>query len=630
MLDRKGGLVQAREEASISSPEAIRPRVVQWSVWLIFALMLGAFHLLMRQYFLTANGTIGHDYSRVLPELLDGVFWFHNNGLAAVEWFSPGFCGGLPVFGMPDSRYYSVAQILAFAMDPIQSTYLTILLFASVGFWGFYCLLRGCFATSWQAAALAGTLFMFNGCFFHRMVVGHFPFHFMMLMPWISYFLMRPLDGGRRGIILDGAIAGSMLAYGVYSGMVHLLLPTGLALLGMAAIKRLVVGNLDRFWSRSLMAVGVSIGLSAAKLCAGLLVLTHLSRSEYTLPGFITLLGALHVLLSSLFMSPPNISDWAQPLLTQLEWGLDRHEWEFGVTLIPAVIVFAAMIGGFASPANGSPKRYRFQRLNIGAVCWFLVLFLVLILPLAVNIYTPSWNHLLKEIPIIKSSSTLLRWFVVYIPLVILLACAVFDRISPEAGHRTMVLVIALIAVVATNALKDRSFYANQAFYDPSPIIDAWYKLPRRVEGAYMDRIADDSEGHPREYLLLAPIDDRIAEHASQMLCRNPLFGYTAETFPQKTMHAGPVMDEQGGVLNLKNPACYNFPAENNCQPGDHFRLDQRDAALAFAQYRPFNFAVPGIQTACNVLTLLTLAALLATLAWLGCCGLLRRVRPSS
>jgi hypothetical protein len=72
------------------------------------------------------------------------------------------------------------------------------------------------------------------------------------------------------------------------------------------------------------------------------------------------------------------------------------------------------------------------------------------------NYYTPQWNTLLKHLPILKSSSLLIRWVSLYIPVVILLAAVWFDRtVSPPPYQPTMVL-LSLAVVVLLNAAAPR------------------------------------------------------------------------------------------------------------------------------------------------------------------------------
>jgi hypothetical protein len=85
--------------------------------------------------------------------------------------------------------------------------------------------------------------------------------------------------------------------------------------------------------------------------------------------------------------------------------------------------------------------------------------------------------------------------------------------------------------------------------------------------------------------------NDLVATGLSQLRCYNPAFGYALEKFPRKTLHRGSIFEVVDGRLNLKDPACYVFPAENGCSPGDHFRLARKGDAERFSQYRTHPFA---------------------------------------
>ena len=66
--------------------------------------------------------------------------------------------------------------------------------------------------------------------------------------------------------------------------------------------------------------------------------------------------------------------------------------------------------------------------------------------------------------------------------------------------------------------------------------------------------------------------------------------------------------------FNMKNPACYVFPDENNCAPGDHFRVDQKEELLSFTSYKGYEFNMPKTQYIANWVSLITI---------LMCCGFL-------
>jgi hypothetical protein len=74
-------------------------------------------------------------------------------------------------------------------------------------------------------------------------------------------------------------------------------------------------------------------------------------------------------------------------------------------------------------------------------------------------------------------------------------------------------------------------------------------------------------------------------------------------------------MEASQGFLNVKNPACYLFPKENVCEPGDHFRVSEIDAATSFLHYKPFAFRKPLYADVADMISLITLLVLLSTMA---------------
>lgn len=543
---------------------------------------------------------MGHDYSFVLPNLLDGYFWIKRNGLFEPFWFTPAFCGGQPVMGDQGSTFYSVTQLLTLMVDPIASVYLTVLLFASLGFWGFYLLLRSCFGTSTQAAVLGGALFMFNGFFIYRMMVGHLTFHAVMLIPWIAYFLLLPTKVSVSTILLAGVAAGSMFAYGAYSGLSFMLLPCALAVLTIICIHRFAGHKSSDLAQRSLVAALVATGLSAAKLEAVFSFLQHFPRSDYSLPGFASTWDATRLLFSALFFAPIDIAQQAEPLLANAQWALLRHEWEYGVTWVPLLIILAgtALVIGRMRGAN--PK------LNSAKWRWLSLLGLILIVPLALNIYTPEWNALLKQVPVVKSSSTLLRWFLIYIPVVIIFSVLLLDKISSLINLRNGILACALLTLIAITAFKDRAYYQSQP-YNPRTIVGAWWNASKVQPGIQRITALVDENGHVQ---MEGQGNDMVAAGGSQLACYNPIFGYRLEHFPVKSLHPGPVLEERDGLLNIKNPACYLYPKQNRCTPGDHFTAAQLGEAQTFANYRPYPFEFSTAQKIANWITRITLTLL--------------------
>ena len=52
-------------------------------------------------------------------------------------------------------------------------------------------------------------------------------------------------------------------------------------------------------------------------------------------------------------------------------------------------------------------------------------------------------------------------------------------------------------------------------------------------------------------------------------------------------------IDLTNGEFNMKNPACYIFPKENNCEIGDHFNYEQLNELKQFTEYKGYDFKTP-------------------------------------
>jgi hypothetical protein len=146
--------------------------------------------------------------------------------------------------------------------------------------------------------------------------------------------------------------------------------------------------------------------------------------------------------------------------------------------------------------------------------------------------------------------------------------------------------------------------------YDGAPIVAAWHQggviaittLARADTGGANGPVPHNA-------------NNAIADGASQLRCLQPAFGYWLERFHVGALHPGPVLAPAApGVLNIKNPACYLFPAANGCQPADEFRDDQASAAVAFAAYRSFPFVRPLMQVAAGWVNFVALVALFVAL----------------
>lgn len=570
-----------------------------------FILLLLCYHLIFGSYFPNFRGKFGHDYSLLLPALLDGYFWFKNNSFFDVPWFTPSFCGGQPYFADVQSGYYSVAQFLTFFFNPQASIYLSTLVFASLGFWGMYLLLRQIFKTSSETAFLAASLFMFNGFYIHRMMVGHFGYQGFMLIPLVAFLLLNVNSVNNEktkfSAIFSTSLAGVLVGYWLQSGLTSLMIPVALTVLAIAALSQF--GNWQSFLCRSIGTILIALALSASKLVAGFAFMGNFERSHYLLPGFKGLFIELKLIFITLFFPTADIENTAFANLANMQWALTHHEWEFGVTFIPLLIIllsWAIRLWKRLNPYESGLEKH-------SATNWIALglLTIILLLPIALNFYTPEWNAILKKTPLLKSNSTLTRWWLIYVPIVIIYAAISFEKLTFLTKYRSHFVVSSVIVIIILNLVKDQMYYDMQN-YNANTVLEAYQKTAVSSTPPEIHDV-DIAVGH-------VDGNDMLTLGISQLACYNPSFGYRLENLPFKTLHPGSIFDQTNGYLNLKNPACYVYPSENKCQPGDHFKVTQKAEAELFAQYKPFAFNIPLKQKIANVITELALVFVICIL----------------
>ena len=563
----------------------VRTEIVTLLAVLIAMLLLfGGIYLRLMP---SINNTIGDDYSLHFPNLLSGYYWYLNNGLFSIPWFSPSQCGGVPFFADPNVGYYSVPQLLTFLVSPLLALQITFVIFAMMGFLGAYSLMRISFRASMPATLLAATLFMFNGFYAHRMLAGHLTYHSFMLLPVLASAMLPPPNVVGVSVsmkVLRVGIAALCFAYMFQSGMVHIIPPALLAFLVIWLLYALIFG-----WSwfplLSLLVAGLlALAISASKLTAELAFLSNFPRDNYPLPGIREFPALATLAFRMLFFSvPERISGYALGAL------VGRHEWEYSVSPAPLLFILGAILAFI-------PRIRRWPVISLYRVVLSGAIILLLLIPLVLNWYQPTWNALLKGLPYFANSVTLFRWFSAYILVAVLLGALALDRLPLSATRlqiqRAVCAALGIGIMLAANYYADWSYYHRQ-YYWITPIETGYAEATATHSVPPITRIAVEVINGKSSIQSVLRGNDVLIEGYSQLRCYQPLFGYWLENFPVETLHVGSAMDRSEEYLNVKNPACYLFPRDNDCKPGDHFRSTAVEQAQAFLRYEPFPFGEP-------------------------------------
>jgi len=574
-------------------------------------LILVSYHLIFFRYFPNSHGRIGHDYSLFLPRLLDGYIWAKNNSIFSIPWFTPSFCGGEPAYPDPQNIYFTLPQLLTAFFNPLQSVYLTVVLMSIAGYIGSYFTLRSVFRCTTSAATLGATLFLFNGFFIYRMIVGHLAFHAFMLFPWVVYFAFREESQEHTSnnlissFVIRVILTALLASYWIFSGMVNLLVPIAISGL-IILLAKLYNRNLAPGFLKILLAsFFLFLLVVTGKLSAELYYLKQFGRTEYLLPGTDTILASLWMSFRALFFPATGI----QPhyFFVNQQWYLGRHEFEYGLTFVPLLVLSLYLL----KSRNELGEKLRSSMISRTQVLYLASIFVLLFIPVALNYYQQYWNEFLKTVPIIKNSSTLTRFITIYILPFTIITAVMWDKAFSAGIRKTVSTFVLISIVIGINAMSDRTYYDNQQYIPKG--IDVAYQQIKKTGKIPQIRYIGDIENSSL-YFSDAQLGADFTFGLSRLKCYEPMFGYRLEKFPIKTLHPGRITDVTGDELNLKNPSCYVFPKANDCSPGDQFRISQKDEANRFANYKSFSFQLPKRQVILNYVSLFTLIGALVVL----------------
>ena len=148
---------------------------------------------IFQSFFPNSKGLLGHDYEYFIPSFIFGKIWFLNNFLS-VPWFTPSFCCGIPFFADPQSMYYSIQQIIFLIFDPILSLKIFFLILSGFSYVGMFLLTKKNFKFNNYVSLLCASLFLFNGFFVYRAIIGHVAYLSYIFVPLYCYFLIKSCE----------------------------------------------------------------------------------------------------------------------------------------------------------------------------------------------------------------------------------------------------------------------------------------------------------------------------------------------------------------------------------------------------------------------------------------------------
>jgi hypothetical protein len=307
------------------------------------------------------------------------------------------------------------------------------------------------------------------------------------------------------------------------------------------------------------------------------------------------------VLAASLFA--PEIL----PPLVHLTQGsphwLGLHEFEFGVSVVPLLLSFTAILLFAMKPS-------RPQHL----IAW-ITLALVVAFPIALTSGNEAWGRILLKIPIIGDNSNLVRLWSSYIIPLIVVAGLSFDRVPWNTRVRDVAFGASVLVVIAQLMSRNLSYYETNLFqelYDPAPVIRAVEGIAAGIPLPEISQVGPSAESRETDENDEKDENDGLIRGISAYPCYEPLFGYSHEFFPARQLRAGPVRTEVDNHFNLVDPRCYLSFDSTRCAAGELFREDEGPDVAVFTSYRPLPWKLPLWQTFAEAATIA--AAMLSAL----------------
>ena len=563
-------------------------KILKYQFHFIFVTIFFVHQIIFLNFFPNAHGFLGHDYEQFLPYFIFGKIWFKNN-LLSLPWFSPSFCCGIPFYPDPQSMYYSVQQIFFILFEPILSLKLMFIYFSIVAYFGMYLLLKRSFNFSDYASLLGATIFIFNGFFVYRAIVGHVAYLNFVLIPFYCFFLFENITNKNKYLkIISLLISALIFASFFYSGsgpIMPLILSVIVVVLTFFCFKI----HISKIIKPFLVSTFIGFCIASSKISASLFFLDNFKRI-YPALMFADIIDYSLVVFKSLFIFP-DIKLFNQSVNNEVIGGLGLHEIEYSVTIVPLIVFFIFFF---------IKKNFIFiKNLRI-----LLFIFFLLILPIIFNVNIFFLQKIISEIPILNSTWVQIRWSAFYIIPLIFLTVFILD--TTKYLKKTLVCIF-LFIILLQNIFYNKSYYQNQ-FYNPTNMIefsknitDVYPKMNYDIRGfGFLSKEEGKIFNHNFR-------NDFFSMNLSSLFCYQPIFGYRLENFPSKKLIINKrekfddnhflltgdfELNQKNNtkVINFLNPSCFLFPKQNNCRPGDLFETTSSDNFINFINYKPIKF----------------------------------------
>jgi len=546
---------------------------------------------------------IGHDYRLFMPYMIDSYLHQKINGLT-VQWYTPSFAGGRPVYSSPEDFQFSLPQFLMWVVNPWTAILASLIIFTIIGFIATYYFLKRLLGLGSLASILGAVFFVANGFYFEHAAVGHLTFQVFPLFAVIVIIFTHP----RLPAWLGGIILSLVITILLYSGLHNISFFPLITILFLPLLYLIKPALLN--WKK-MLSIALLGGVLAILLCGSkvyavysfMQIFPRLEQDNYTTTLWTGLVSMIRQLLGTMVLAPfyqlvngPHSIGFITDLVKSSGSGYDY--WELDASLSPALLILLAG-GAFVflihKPDLKAPVN---KKRLIAEVCLILAIWLVIEFNLTKGIIYP----MIRNLPGLSSLRGNVRYICAFIFPLAVVGAVIFDNWTKSWKSKTSVLIVFLLldGIALGSLLAYRSVPTQNLMYvcDYRPILDTYNKI--RYQG----------ETFPVKYVI--PNADPwsvFEENATNLIDPfnvqfNPLKGGFGPA-----LHAGSVYTIDNGYYNLIDPTGYLFPQSNGSSLYERIPVTEKTQFLDFINRRQPNWKIPRRQKVLNWTALITLIA---------------------
>jgi hypothetical protein len=537
---------------------------------------------------------VGHDYGFFIPRMLDTFLHSKVNGLG-IQWYTANFGAGTPAYPNPQYLQFSLPQFSMFVINPWLALMFSLVTYAGIGFLCFYMFLRDEMGWIRSACVLGASFIVANGFFVEHAIVGHVGFQHFPLLGAILFLAFTK----RLGFLPAGILMGLIVAMIVNQAGFIVLIIFILSLLILLPLLYLIRPEIfrSRWYATPLTGGLFAILLSLSKISAIMAFMRFFPRvvtDNYDQTYLQGIVGMLRQLVAFNLVTPYYLVigknlDRLTRFFNKIP-GVRFGIWEFDISLSPGLIAMLMLGLGYGLyKAIKTRPNISWNKLIAG-----MALFLGIWLATDLTQGQGWLYNLVKQLPVLRSLHVNVRFTSAFIFPLSLLGAFVFHLIFQDrkwvnfaaflVGLSTLVMLCLYLPI--PEDVHNRSFNINSALPTYAELDKGWNFTLQNVA-----KITDMQVFHQED---------------SNLASQDPIFGYSLEDFKPQAV-VGPILAVHDGYYNLTNPAGYVFPEENDLQPFELFREDQKTDLELFINHRQPKLAISSWQKFANAVSILTL-----------------------